>query len=191
MVDLATSKEILKLISEYKKTTTCPKSGKDLTGVTKHWCSKTKKFYHPDQYEIRWVWENKDSEEKEKLDGKCKDEWNKIKTYTDDLIHCMKQYSHKALSDKLEEIGKESVEIDLKLFNEAIILQEKLRTQNVILEFIDSLKIVENYKTLRKSVSIIKEMKEDAEKRGVLIDERVIEIADSTIERLVAERNLR
>lgn len=61
----------------------------------------------------------------------------------------------------------------------------------MILDFIASLKIVENYKTILKSANIIKDMKEDAKARGVILDEDVIEKADAEVERLVAERNLR
>lgn len=40
-------------------------------------------------------------------------------------------------------------------------------------------------------MNIIKDMKEDAKVRDVLLDEDVIEKADAEMERLVAERNLR
>ena len=44
------------------------------------------------------------------------------------------------------------IEIDPKSFKRALIEQEKLRTQNVILDFISTLKVVPNYKTILKSV---------------------------------------
>ena len=47
------------------------------------------------------------------------------------------------------------------------------------MEYIDSLKVVDNYKTIRKSGNIIKDMKDDAKARNVDIDANVIEIADS------------
>ncbi len=74
----------------------------------------------------------------------------------------MRHYQYAPLTTKLEEIAQQKIDIDYKLHHEALVLQEKLRTQNVILDFIDSLKIIENYKTIKKSVNIIKEMKEDA-----------------------------
>lgn len=88
-------------------------------------------------------------------------------------------------------IACKPIEIDLKLKKEAIVLQEKLRTQNIILDKIASLKVVENYKTILKSVNQLKEMKEDAKNRNVDIDKDVIDKLDETMERLVAERNLR
>ena len=72
-----------------------------------------------------------------------------------------------------------------------MVLQVKLSTQNAIKDFIASLKVVANYKTILKSVNLIKEMKEDAKNKNIDIDQNVIELADKEIERLIAERNLR
>lgn len=55
----------------------------------------------------------------------------------------------------------------------------------------NSLKIVENYKTILKSVNIIQEMKDDSKNRKVDVDQEVLQRADKEIERLKAERNLR
>jgi hypothetical protein len=51
--------------------------------------------------------------------------------------------------------------------------------------------VVENYKTILKSVSIIKEMKEDAKNRNVILDEDVLARIQKEIDRLVSERDLR
>lgn len=72
----------------------------------------------------------------------------------------------------------------------ALIQQEKLRTQNVILDFIKTLAYVQNYKTILKSVNQIQAMLDDAMARNVIIDENVKQIAIKEMERLVAERNL-
>jgi hypothetical protein len=53
----------------------------------------------------------------------------------------------------------------------AKIQQEKLRTQNVILKHVEDLKYVENYKTIMKSVNIIRDLLEDAILRGVHVDQ--------------------
>lgn len=90
----------------------------------------------------------------------------------------MDQYEHGPLNEKIEEIEANNIEIDLKKFHEAKELQEQLRTQNVILNYIDSLKVIENYKTIFKSVHYLKERKEDAKERGVKLDQNVIERTD-------------
>lgn len=60
-MDLATNKDIIHLIHNYRKSDLCAKSGVDISNGPKHWCSTTKKFYHKNEYEIRWIFENKDS----------------------------------------------------------------------------------------------------------------------------------
>jgi hypothetical protein len=51
----------------------------------------------------------------------------------------MSLYDHKSLTDKINEIKKNSIEIDLKTYKDALVLQEKLRTQNMISGVLDSL----------------------------------------------------
>jgi hypothetical protein len=88
-LDLATNKDIINLIHNYRKSDLCAKSGKDISGGEKHFCSTTKKFYHSSEYEIKWIWESHESIEKEKLDGKSKDSWAIIDTFTRELEDCM------------------------------------------------------------------------------------------------------
>ena len=41
------------------------------------------------------------------------------------------------------------------MLDDAYVLLEKLRTQNIIKNYISTLKVVEDYKTLKKSINII------------------------------------
>jgi len=66
-----------------------------------------------------------------------------------------------------------------------------LRTQNKILDYLETHKEVANYKTIRKSISVIEGMLEDAEGREVKIDGSIKERSAKEMERLTAERNLR
>jgi len=95
-----------------------------------------------------------------------------------------------ALTNKLDEIEFCKVEIDAKLLEDAKIRQEKLKTQNDINDFIDSLKVVENYKTIKKSIACIQEKLTDAKKKNILIDIAVTERAIQQMGRLEKERNL-
>jgi len=83
------------------------------------------------------------------------------------------------------------VKINTSLLNEALVLQEKLRVHGEIRSLIDSLRVVADYKTLLKSSHRLRDIKDDAEARGVLIDEDVSLLANVQLKRLVAERNLR
>jgi hypothetical protein len=88
-------------------------------------------------------------------------------------------------------IDDEEIHVDVKLLEKAIIHQEKLRTQNKINDFIDTLKEVEHYKTILKSRNCIIDMIEDAKKRNVDLDSDLLERSNKELERLSAERNLR
>ena len=46
---------------------------------------------------------------------------------------------HKLLTEKINEIKFNSIEIDLKMYEDALVLQEKLRNQNMISDALDSL----------------------------------------------------
>lgn len=210
-VDLATNQQIIELIKLHKATQKCTNCHKELDNLKKHWCCTCGQFFCPACYKLEWVWETPESTEKERIDGKCLKCWDIIARHTAELQEKMKLYDHAQLTQKILEIeGKQAksgnedaqsinssvvaqkpIEIDLKLKKDALILQEKLRTQNIILDKINSLKVVENYKTILKSVNQLKEMKEDAKARNVEIDPDVIEKLDGCMDRLVAERNLR
>jgi len=59
------------------------------------------------------------------------------------------------------------------------------------LEYLNGLKEVTNYKTIRKSISVIEGMLQDAVERDVKIDMSIKERGAKEMERLTAERNLR
>jgi len=91
----------------------------------------------------------------------------------------------------IKELETITIKVDAKLYQKLIYEKEKLRTQNKILNFINGLKEVPNYKTIRKSISVIEDMLEDAEKRDVRIDQTIKERSAKEIDRLTCERNLR
>lgn len=90
---------------------------------------------------MEWVYENAESTEMEKPEGRCQNCWNVIKHHTEELLSVIDKQDHKLLTDKLTEIekgiliknesGKEEfqrIEIDPKNHKFALIEQEKLRT---------------------------------------------------------------
>ncbi|CAD8210027.1 unnamed protein product [Paramecium pentaurelia] len=191
--DLATNAYILQLIKLL-----------EISGQTaKYFCMTCRKFWKQEEYRMDWVYENAESNDTEKPEGRCLNCWNTIKKHTEELLSIIDKQDHKLLTEKLNEIekgiviknenGKEEfqrIEIDPKNYKFALIEQEKLRTQNVILEYLSTLKHVANYKTILKSVNQIQAMLDDAVNRGVKIDAHVKEEAEKEMERLKAERNL-
>lgn len=49
------------------------------------------------------------------------------------------------------------------------------------------MKYVENYKTIMKSVNTLRDLLEDANVRGIKVDQSVIDMANAEINRLVSE----
>lgn len=140
--DLATNKDILWLIKKYEDLKQCAKCNRKFgENCIKHWCRFCKNFFCEEHCRIEWVYEGKDSVEKEKLDGKCDDCSENINKHTEELKLKMEGYSLKELKEKMDFINDQSIEIDVKLMNDAQILQEKLKTQDSINIFLSGLKV--------------------------------------------------
>lgn len=59
----------------------------ELAGPTnKHFCMTCRKFYKLDDFRMEWVYENAESTEMEKPEGRCVNCWNIIKKHTDELL---------------------------------------------------------------------------------------------------------
>ena len=91
----------------------------------------------------------------------------------------------------MKESVYEKIHVNEKLLNEGHIQLEKIRTQNIIKNFIDQHNVIDQYKTIKKSIIKIENMIKDADDRGVRIDLDFRQLAKATNERILAERNLR
>lgn len=87
-------------------------------------------------------------------------------------------------------IKQDKLDIDVKLMKKAEILHLKLNKEKDINEFIDSLAFVENYKTIKKSVSILEDKVAKAKELNVDLDPDLLTKVNATTARLIAERNL-
>ena len=83
------------------------------------------------------------------------------------------------------------LDIDVKLKYQAEVLHLKLEKELDIRNFIASVAHVDNYKTILKSVKVLNEKQERAEKLGVALDNSVIEAINQCTSRLISERDLR
>jgi hypothetical protein len=70
----------------------------------------------------------------------------------------MESYDERVLTDKLKEKADLHVKFEVKFMEKALILQEKLRTQNEILKYVGTLARVPNYKIILKAVDTIESM---------------------------------
>lgn len=81
-------------------------------------------------------------------------------------------------------------DFDVKLVRNAQVLHLKLKREKDINEFIESLKFVPNYKTIKKSVNILEDKIAKAKADNVELDPDVLSKVNATTARLIAERNL-
>lgn len=100
-----------------------------------------------------------------------------------------KDYEH--LHSVLSGILSDRLDICVKKKAEAEVLHLKLEKELDIRNFINSVKHVENYKTILKSVKTLNEKMDKAIKLGVQLDTGLIEDINQCTSRLIAERNLR
>lgn len=90
-----------------------------------------------------------------------------------------------------KEIVDNGTDADVKLLHEAAVLHLKLEKELDIRNFIQSVQHVDDYKTIRKSVTVLNKKHKDAEKLGVQIDPELIQGINECSHRLISERNLR
>ena len=89
------------------------------------------------------------------------------------------------------QIKNNGTDIDVKLYHEAQVLHLKLEKELDIRNFIQSVAHVEDYKTIRKSVTVLNKKFKAAEDLGVKIDTNMIQQINECSQRLISERNLR
>ena len=102
----------------------------------------------------------------------------------------MQTMNYETVDRVYTKLAKENHDLDVKLMRAAEILHLKLQKEKEINEFIESLRVVPNYKTIKKSVSLLEEMVEKAKGLNVDIDPAILNKVNVTTARLMAERNL-
>jgi hypothetical protein len=88
-------------------------------------------------------------------------------------------------------IKSAETDIDVKLFDDAEVLHLKLEKELDIRNFIESVAHVDNYKTIRKSVTVLNDKFKQAEKLGVKIAKDLVAAINQCSHRLISERDLR
>jgi len=190
--DLCTEPSIMKYLKEYDLQAICPGTNKPFAPAdVKYLCIITKKYFSKDGCDLYWIYEKKDSVEAEKLERRSHKSQEEILKIEDELTDLLQIYEYEKLTEKLNHIRSHKIHIGVKLLDKAHIHQEKLRTQIDINGFIDSLKEVGEYKTIRKSINTINDKIVDAYKRTVDLDNDLVARGNKEMERLEAERNLR
>lgn len=110
---------------------------------------------------------------------------------TSELQNAIENRELNVIKDLLEKISLTGAELDVKLIQKAQLMQEKLETQNKIMDFLNKNRHVDEYKTILKTVRLLQEYIEEARTRKVDLDEELVREVYDEVERLKAERNLR
>ncbi len=194
-LDLATDPETRELIQRGIKTThcsgaNCGKSKFDFRNI-QFYCADCGNFYCKLCSTKAWVFEHKDSDVPERPVCRCDKDRDIIVQAEQQLRDAMATHEFHTLDKAFTLIKDAGTDIDVKLKHDATVLHLKLEKELDIRNFIQSVAHVENYKTIRKSVTVLNKKFEDAEKLGVEVDTNLIQQINECSNRLISERNLR
>ena len=176
---MATDPETRTLIKAGIKTTHC--SGKkcnnskfDFRNI-QFYCENCNKFYCKLCSTKAWVYESKDSDVPERPVCRCDNCLSIIDTGEQALRNAMATNDFATLDRVYKEITENGTDADVKLLDEAAVLHLKLEKELDIRNFITSVQHVDDYKTIRKSVTVLNKKHKDAEKLGVVIDQALVQ----------------
>ena len=189
-IDLTTNKDIEDLINKILKAKECCLCHKIFDFDNKRYlCSIKEDIICKNCSRIDYYYPTEDSEEKDIRDCRCKD-------CQDEIIKAENDLREAILSNDLEKLTTQFAEskkykIDLHLYKEATLNEDRLRREKDIKEHLDSLKVVEDHKTILKQVDELDKKLKDAEDSNVQLDKNLIQRAKDEKLRLLAEKELR
>ena len=190
VIDLTTNKKIEDLINKCLNTKFCNICNKVFDFDNKRYlCSIKEEIICKNCCVIDYYYANENDDEKDIRDCRCVNCQKEIKNAENELENAINSNDLEILNKQFDESVK--FKIDLHLKKNAILQKDKLSREKDIKELLDSLKIVENHKTIIKSVYELDEKLKNAEKNNVKIDEKLLEKAAKEKERLLAEKELR
>ena len=189
-IDLTTNKDIEDLINKILKAKECCLCHKIFDFDNKRYlCSIKEDIICKNCSRIDYYYPTEDSEEKDIRDCRCKD-------CQDEIIKAENDLREAILSNNLEKLTTQFAEskkykIDLHLYKEATLNEDRLKREKDIKEHLDSLKVVEDHKTILKQVDELDKKLKDAEDNNVQLDKNLIQRAKDEKLRLLAEKELR
>ena len=124
-------------------------------------------FYSRICSERKWVFENKDAEVEERPITRSLECMAEITEAENNLRDAMETLDFATLDTVYKRIIENKMDIDVKLLDKAEKLHLKLEKELDIKNFIASVAHVPDYKTIRKSVTVLNKKFKDAEKLGV------------------------
>ena len=189
-IDLTTNKKIEDLINKALKTKECCLCHKMFDFDNKRYlCSIKEDIICKNCSCIDYYFPTEDAQEKDIRDCRCKVCQNEILKAENDLQIAIDSNDLEKLKTQFEESKK--YKIDLHLKKSAILNEDKLKREKDVRDLLDSLKVVEDHKTILKKVDELDKKLKSAEDNNVQIDKNLIQRASDEKKRLLAEKELR
>ena len=189
-IDLTTNKAIQDLIKRTLSVKKCQICEKVFDFFNKRYvCSIHEQIICKNCCVIDYYYVAEESTEKEIRDCRCKTCQDEIVKAENDLRAAIESNDLDTLNKQVEESFKYKICLHLK--KEARHNQDRLVREKEITELLDSLKVVPDHKTIKKSVDSLTKMVMSAEENKVQLDPKIIERAFLQKNRLEAERDLR
>ena len=130
-----------------------------------------------------------EAQEKDIRDCRCKECQDEIIKAENDLQSAIDSNNLETLVNQFNESKKYKIDLHLKKL--ATLNEDRLRREKYIRELLDSLKVVEDHKTILKKVDELDKKLKDAEDNNVKLDPNLITRAANEKKRLLAEKDLR
>ena len=158
---------------------------------TKHLCQVCKNYFCENCRLLPWVFISPESLEEERPVVRCIDCQKLVDHAEAQLQEAIDSNSFQKLSSLIDKIIFDNINVDIKIMTTAKREVERLKIEMNINNFIGTLQYIESYKTIQKSVYVLKQLLEEATQKGIKIDQKIIEKVKKESDRLMSERNLR
>jgi hypothetical protein len=154
-------------------------------------CSICKKVICRTDCKTEYYYIDTDSNEKDIQSCRCNLCYETIKFHENYLREAIRSNVLERILEATSMIREKNIKICVKLKQESETEITRLETEKKINIYLNSLKVVENHKTISKSVYLLEEMVKEAKDKNIIIDNETVEKTLKEKGRLEAERELR
>lgn len=190
--ELTSNKEIKNLISRTLSIKSCQICNKVFDFFTKRYlCNINNEVICKNCCESDYHYENTSSEEKEIIDCRCKNCFIRIRETENNMRQALKTNTLKEIIDSLNFSNTHNIKICPRLHKETELEIDRLSREKAIYGHLDNLKVVDNHKTIEKSVYVLEMMIKEAKANRIDLATDIVEKATLEKNRLLAEKELR
>ena len=190
VIDLTTNKQIEDLINKALKTKECFLCHRIFDFDNKRYlCSIKEDIICKNCSRIDYYYPTEDAQEKDIRDCRCKNCQDEILKAENDLQEAINSNNLEKLTTQFNESKKYKIDLHLKKLAE--LNEDRLKREKDVREHLDSLKVVDDHKTILKKVDELDQKLKSAEDNNVQLDKNLLQRAAEEKKRLLAEKELR